>query len=313
MKRKNQKGTQGEFYAWFKKNHPEIVKGMKEWDTKKWSPTKSGFDGYYDSGWNDFLSCLPDKERNNIEDYLFEFDTNLFNTEKYFSDLKEIVERYWNKIVITKNLFDDEENRFRDLLNGIKTISTLMKYGTIRVSEQRYGERLEGIRVENFKYKELPPNIPEVSDRTFQNNYVYQTKTGMCWWEIKNIGFNTGYLYFNSNEPQYVPEMKCTIQDGVFMAIPSNLVDKALSARFNKLLTDDRTRPLPPGKKRMSENLIRRKMREKDDWNFLDNIVRDYDLQIDDMEYDNDNSNERYTEDVIKTMRDYGYLTKERG
>jgi hypothetical protein len=107
----------------------------------------------------------------------------------------------------------------------------------LRITKDSHSQRLSNINAEDFNVSELPPKIPDVSEKLI-GDFVFVTNTGI-WWELKEL-FIPGveHLYFRMKEPQRVPGMKCTIKDGVFMAIPSQLLDKSLESRFQKLIGD---------------------------------------------------------------------------
>lgn len=298
--------THGDFYKWFADRHKEEIKKLKN----KWNP--SGWNERYnyftedDWGWRDFVNTLPESLKGVVKSELFEFITKELNVEELLSEIQKTVNNYWNKIVVVKNIDENEERKFRELMNGIKLLSILSKHGTIRVSENNIGERLENIRAENFSIVEMPPKIEGINDKVI-GTVAYITENE-CWWEIQILPLvNNSIFYFKANNPNKIPEMKCTIVDGVFMAIPSNLIDKALTARFTKLISDNSNgkKPLPKGKKRVSLDLL-----ENMNMDELDKVVKDYKLDINPDDYDYEDDFDTYQGDIIRAMGENHYLTE---
>jgi len=297
--------TQGDFYKWFASRHKEEIKKLgSKWVPSRWNARYNYFSDD-DWGWRDFVNTLPESLKGVVKSELFEFITKELNVEELLSEIQKTVNNYWNKIVVVKNIDENEERKFRELMNGIKSLSILSKHGTIRVSENNIGERLENIRAENFSIVEMPPKIEGIDSKTI-GTVAYLTENE-CWWEIQTPSLvNNGTFYFKANNPEKIPEMKCTVVDGVFMAVPSNLIDKALTARFTKLISDNSNgkKPLPKGKKRVSLDSL-----ENMDMDQLDKIVKDYKLDIEPDDYDEDDF-DTYQGDVIREMGDRGYLTE---
>lgn len=299
--------TQGDFYKWFAGRHKEEIKKLgSKWVPSRWNARYNYFsDG--DWGWRDFVNILPKSLKEKVKSEVFEYITKDLNVEELLSGVQKTVTNYWNKIVVVKNIDENEERKFRELINSVKALSILSKHGVIKVSENgRIGERLENIRAENFSVVEMPPKIEGIDSKTI-GTVAYLTENE-CWWEIQTptLNANNGTFYFKANNPEKIPEMKCTVVDGVFMAIPSNLIDKALTARFTKLISDNSNgkKPLPKGKKRVSLDSL-----ENMDMDQLDKIVKDYKLDIEPDDYDEDDF-DTYQGDIIKAMGEHHFLTE---
>lgn len=308
MRKEKVEKNQGDFYKHIAKKYPEEIKKLgSKWQPGKWNGRYTYFSDR-DWGWREFLAVLPLSLKNMIENEIFEFITKEFNPEELLANLQKTVNNYWNKIVVTKTINEDEEEKFRNLMNGIKALSIFNKHGKIRISKNRIGERLESIRAENFDITEMVPNFPGIPKKMIGAN-VYRTN-GNCWWELQFLGISNKdeFFYFKNDNPEKVSEMKCTVKDGVFMAIPSNLMDKALTAKFTKLISDDSNgkRSLPKGKKRIhSEDLDSMDMDE------LDNIVKGYKLNnIIINDYDEDDE-DNYRDDIAQEMKNRGYFIEE--
>lgn len=303
--------TQGDFYKWFAERHKEEIKRLgSKWNPSKWN---SRYNYFSDDcwGWREFVNALSKTLKTKFKSDLFEYLTKELNVEELLANVQKTVNNYWNKIVVVRAIEENEERRFRELMEGVKALSILSKHGTIRVSEGNIGERLENIRAEDFNVIEMPPKIEGISNKMI-GTIAYITDSE-CWWEIQTsntLNNGNGVFYFKANEPSKIPEMKCTIVDGVFMAVPSNLVDKALTARFTKLISDNSSngkKPLPKGRKRVSYQDIEEMTMDE-----LDKVVKNYKLNdINTDDYDDEEEDHRnYVNAVIEAMANFGYLTE---
>lgn len=283
MEKKEKILYQGDFYKHYRKTYPDVIKELgSKWNPERWNPRYDYFSEVC-YGWRTFLDVLPKDHKQIIKNMTFEFLTKPLDVESLMNRVQTIVNNYWNKIVICKTIDTDEERRFRTLMNGIKELSELSKKGILRVSKRNISENLTDIDANRFTCSEIPP------ESKFISNKVYITNNG-CWWEIHGINLSNNNsndddyddeincFYFKSNEPKKVPEMKCTFQDGVFMAIPGELIsNKKLTKRFTKLLTDDTENGKDKTKKK--KKLTHSELGSMD-YNELIQVIRDYDLNI---------------------------------
>lgn len=305
--KKDKLKTQGDFYKYFAKKYPEVINELgNKWIPRRWNESYDYFT-INDYGWRNFLSVLPKELKSKVQNEVFDFITKEMNVEELLTSVQKTVNNYWNKIVVVKNIQEGEEGRFRDLMSGIKNLSILSKHGVIRTSKQRLGMDLDDINAEDFDIKEMPPRYEGINDKTLGRS-AYFTED-VCWWEIRinSVLNDSGYFYFKANNPEKIPDMKCTIVDGVFMAIPGNLVDKALTARFTKLISDNDSgkRTLPKGKKRLTRYEI-----EDMDMDELDRVIKDYKLSDIDTDAYDEEDHDDYVEVIISKMGEYGYMKK---
>jgi hypothetical protein len=287
---------QGDFYRHFKKVYPDVVAKIgNKWIPDRWSPRYDDFDANRCNGFKAFTKVIPEPYKSQIPSMVFEFLSKPFNVEEFMGKIQKTVNNYWNKIVICKTINENEEGNFRDMINTIRNLSILSKYGEIRTSMDIRTVRLENISAEKFEYSELPPVIPNLTGKVI-STIVFPTNNGL-WWELQEIKIvNTATMYFKANTPNKVPEMKCTIQDGVFMAIPSDLINTKLGGMFNKLLTDGTTSDRKKSKKKKmpTQNQIYNMGRIQ-----LERLIDEYELDIPDEEdFDDDD----LQDEIIKQL-----------
>lgn len=310
MRNKDKGLYQGDFYKYYRKVYPDVIKELgSKWTPERWNPRYNYFsESCY--GWRTFLDIIPKEHKQLIRGMTFEFLTKPLDVEQLMSKVQTTVNNYWNKIVVCKTIDTDEERNFRTLINGIKELSELSKKGTLRISQKNISERLTDIDAKRFTCSEIPP------ESKFINNRVYITDNG-CWWEVHGINLSNNNsrndddyedddyeaIYFKSNEPKKVPEMKCTFQDGVFMAIPGELIgNKKLTQRFTKLLTDDTESGKTKNKKK--KKLTHNELSNLD-YEELIQVVRDYDLDIpydDDIDNVEDEDLDSLQEDIERAL-----------
>lgn len=282
--RGNKEFTHSDFYKHFKKNHPEVVKEMGiKWIPERWTPRYDYFQESNCHGWRSFVKALPEDIQPSIQNMVFEFLTKPLDIQVLLEKMQTTVNNYWNKIVVCKTIDNDEERKFKSLINGLKELSELSKIGTLRVSPKNVSDTLDNIDAERFTCSEVPPDSKLIKNRAHIVN-------DRCWWEVNGINIpDLETIYFKSNEPKRVPEMKCTFQDGIFMAIPSELLsDKKLTERFTKLLTDNGESV------KHKINLKKKKLTSSQlsdmDYHELVQVIKDYDLDIpyDDLDDEDD-------------------------
>jgi len=282
--KENKRKNHGDFFKFFKKEYPDIVEKMgKKWNTNMWDIRFNSFNIKENSGWKNFVNSLPEPINKNIHSIVFEFLTEPLDLNSLMEKTQNMVNCYWNKIVVTKNISTEEERRFKKMMNSIKDLSELCKLGTLRVSPESYSINLINTNAEHFEYSELPPNSNLIINKVYPTNYGY-------WWELLlSIDNKIGIIYFKANEIKKVPPMVCTFQDGVFMAIPSTLMDKALTQKFTKLIGDNSNGNKSKGGTSKKKIPLKR-MLDDMDFEELVQVVEDHDLtdDIDIEEYEGD-------------------------
>lgn len=277
-----EKKNHGDFFKFFKKEYPDVVTKMgRKWTPDRWDSRYDYFDVRESLGWKEFINSLPKPMDKDIQNIVFEWLTELLDVNDLMEKTQKMVNNYWNKIVICKTINTDEENRFKRMMNALKDLSELHSKGMLRKSTESYSINLTNIQAERFEYSELPP------DSKLINNRIYPTTNGY-WWEISGLNIdNFGIIYFKPNETKKVPEMKCTFQDGVFMAIPSELIsNNKLTERFTKLIGNDNG-DKPQGKVSKKKRPTRREISNMD-FEDLALLIEDYNLDIDIDEFEDD-------------------------